>query len=123
MNVLKCVIHIQHYLKKHFSEGGIRKLKFYFLYQERSLSQEQEASLKIMHPTSVEGVDDMIKLGDMTEAGLLRNLQLRHKQGIIYVSHMFNVKDPSQLENLPLADVCWCSLGLLDLFIFCFEGN
>ncbi|KAG7527129.1 unconventional myosin-VIIa-like [Solea senegalensis] len=51
---------------------------------ERSLSQEQEASLQVMHPTSVEVVDDMIKLGDMTEAGLLRNLQLRHKQGIIY---------------------------------------
>nr|XP_049602969.1 unconventional myosin-VIIa isoform X2 [Syngnathus scovelli] len=52
--------------------------------KEHSLSPEQEASLKIMHPTSVEGVDDMIKLGDMTEAGLLRNLMMRHKQGTIY---------------------------------------
>ncbi|XP_041849279.1 unconventional myosin-VIIa-like [Melanotaenia boesemani] len=51
---------------------------------ERSLLPEQEASLRIMHPTSVEGVDDMIKLGDMTEAGLLRNLLLRYKQGTIY---------------------------------------
>ncbi|XP_031721181.1 unconventional myosin-VIIb-like isoform X1 [Anarrhichthys ocellatus] len=52
--------------------------------KEQSLSQEQEASVRIMHPTSVEGVDDMIKLGDMTEAGLLRNLLLRHKRDIIY---------------------------------------
>ncbi|CAB1436680.1 unnamed protein product [Pleuronectes platessa] len=51
---------------------------------EQILSPEREASLKIMHPTSVEGVGDMIKLGDMTDAGLLRNLLLRHRQGIFY---------------------------------------
>lgn len=53
--------------------------------QEHSLSQELEASLRVMHPTVAEGVDDMINLGEVTEAGLLRNLMLRHKQGIIYV--------------------------------------
>ncbi|MED6273572.1 hypothetical protein CHARACLAT_007774 [Characodon lateralis] len=51
---------------------------------ERNLALKEECSLKIMHSTSVEGVDDMIKLGDMTEAALLRNLMLRHKRGHIY---------------------------------------
>ncbi|TWW72912.1 Unconventional myosin-VIIb [Takifugu flavidus] len=52
--------------------------------KEHSLSQELEASLRVMHPTLAEGVDDMIDLGEMSEAGLLRNLMLRHKRGIIY---------------------------------------
>lgn len=68
------------------------RIPVFTLPQERRLSPEQEASLKIMHPTSVEGVDDMIKLGDMTEAGLLRNLLLRHRQGIIYVSNTLKEK-------------------------------
>ncbi|XP_076871226.1 unconventional myosin-VIIb [Brachyhypopomus gauderio] len=44
----------------------------------------KESSLKPMHPTSVNGVDDMIRLGDLNEAGLLRNLLVRHREGIIY---------------------------------------
>ncbi|KAI7807246.1 putative unconventional myosin-VIIb-like, partial [Triplophysa rosa] len=45
---------------------------------------KKESSLKPMHATSVKGVDDMIRLGDLNEAGLLRNLLVRYKDGIIY---------------------------------------
>ncbi len=54
--------------------------------QERSIPEGEKASLKPMHPTSVEGVDDMTRLGDLSEAALLRNLLVRHKQGNVYVS-------------------------------------
>ncbi|XP_051719592.1 unconventional myosin-VIIa [Ctenopharyngodon idella] len=52
--------------------------------KDHFISEGERASLKPMHPTSVEGVDDMIRLGDLSEAGLLRNLLMRHRQGIIY---------------------------------------
>ncbi|XP_006902869.1 PREDICTED: unconventional myosin-VIIb [Elephantulus edwardii] len=52
--------------------------------KEHWICAEDFGSLSPMHPNSAHGVDDMIRLGDLNEAGMVHNLLIRYQQHKIY---------------------------------------
>nr|XP_039264286.1 unconventional myosin-VIIa-like [Styela clava] len=64
------------------TQGG--KIKVFDDEKKKKWLKLASAKIELMHPTSVEGVEDMIRLGDLNEAGMLRNLLIRYNENKIY---------------------------------------
>ncbi|XP_027444505.1 unconventional myosin-VIIb isoform X2 [Zalophus californianus] len=52
--------------------------------KEHWIRAEDLDTLSPMHPNSVQGVDDMIRLGELNEAGMVHNLLIRYQKHKIY---------------------------------------
>ncbi|XP_060034081.1 unconventional myosin-VIIb [Erinaceus europaeus] len=52
--------------------------------KEHWIHADNLGALSHMHPNSAQGVDDMIRLGDLNEAGMVHNLLIRYQQHKIY---------------------------------------
>ncbi|XP_075425742.1 unconventional myosin-VIIb isoform X2 [Ascaphus truei] len=105
--------------------------------KEHWITARNASSVRPMHPSSAQGVEDMIRLGDLNEAGIVHNLHIRYKDNNVYTYigailvavnpyqelTLYNTEQIQRYRNRRIGELPPHIFALADAFFFNMKKN